>query len=348
MDRISRILVVIISVGMILSFFFPIWTIQLEAPQYPEGLGMQIWISKLSGDISTINGLNHYIGMKVIDENSIPELRYMPYLLAAIITAGLLTSIIGNKWMLYGWVFLFAALGVAGGMDFYLWEYDYGHNLDPRAAIKIPGMYYQPPLLGSKQLLNFVANSYPAVGGLIIIISGIVAILIMIYTLFKSKNLEMQNLNISIKNKTSFAHFFIIGLSAILFFSSCTNGPQPINYGADQCDHCKMKIVDERFGGELVTNKGKMFKFDGIECMVQYYNNTQEEKRKEIEFFMVADAINQGKLINANSAVYLESVNLPSPMGGNISAYSKVEDIKKMQEEFPGVVLNWEQVQSKF
>jgi copper chaperone NosL len=64
MKKISRIIIIVSSLAMITAFFTPIWDISLEAPQYPEGLGMKIWIDKITGDLNTINGLNHYIGMK--------------------------------------------------------------------------------------------------------------------------------------------------------------------------------------------------------------------------------------------------------------------------------------------
>jgi copper chaperone NosL len=60
---------------------------------------------------------------------------------------------------------------VAGLADFYCWGYDYGHDLDPEAILKIPGMSYQPPLIGSKQLLNFRATSWPASGGWILVLA---------------------------------------------------------------------------------------------------------------------------------------------------------------------------------
>jgi hypothetical protein len=153
----------------ILAFVGPLWQIQLGAPQYPEGIGMRIWISTFAGekpnDLHSINGLNHYIGMKPILPESIPELRVMPGIVVGVIALGLLGAIVGRRWALYAWTALFALIAAAGLWDFWYWGYDYGHNLDPTAAIKVPGMSYQPPLIGSKQLLNFTAQSWPGVGG---------------------------------------------------------------------------------------------------------------------------------------------------------------------------------------
>ena len=181
MKKTSRILVLVISLVLISAYFLPVWEIELEAPQYPEGLGMNIWINKITGDLNTINGLNHYIGMKTIQPDSIKELTLMPYILGFIIILGIAVAFIGKKKLLLVWVLIFMSLGIAGGVDFYLWEYDYGHNLNPEAAIKIPGMSYQPPLIGTKQLANFTAVSLPDTGGYILIGAGVAALLLLFY-----------------------------------------------------------------------------------------------------------------------------------------------------------------------
>jgi hypothetical protein len=149
-------------------YFFPIWSISLEAPQYPEGIGLNISINKIEGkrpqDLQNINGLNHYIGMKPIQPDSIPELKYMPPIIGFMLISGLLIALFGNrKWVLI-WLILFGLLAIVGLADFYIWEYDYGHNLNPNAPIKVPGMSYSPPLIGSKKIMNFYATSLPHIG----------------------------------------------------------------------------------------------------------------------------------------------------------------------------------------
>ncbi len=175
MGRASRIGLVVASLLLGVPFLQPLWHIGLIAPQYPEGLGLYIWINQITGqkphDLDSINGLNHYIGMKEIVPESIPELRLMPYLVGGLLVLGLLTALAGKRPLLYAWTGLFALLSLAGLADFYKWGYDYGHNLDPTAAIRVPGMAYQPPLIGAKQLLNFYATSWPAVGGLALMLS---------------------------------------------------------------------------------------------------------------------------------------------------------------------------------
>lgn len=175
MKRSSRLAVAVASLLLLAVYVTPLWRIRLLAPQYPEGLGLNIWVNQITGvepnDLHNINGLNHYIGMRAIDPDTFPELRFMPKLLAAAIVAGLLVALIGRRSLLYLWALLFTMGAFAGLVDFWKWGYDYGHNLDPHAAIKVPGMSYQPPLIGSKQLLNFHATSWPDLGGWIAIIA---------------------------------------------------------------------------------------------------------------------------------------------------------------------------------
>jgi hypothetical protein len=175
MRRSSRLWKAGASLALLLVYLTPLWHIGLKAPQYPEGLGMYIWASRITGekpqDLNSINGLNHYIGMKTIVPESIPELRIMPLVLAVLVGGGILVALIGRRRVLFAWTGLFAAGALAGLADFWKWGYTYGPELDPHAAIKIPGMSYQPPLLGSKQLLNFHATSWPASGGWIAILA---------------------------------------------------------------------------------------------------------------------------------------------------------------------------------
>lgn len=170
MSRVARLITAIASVALLGLFVLPVWRVELAAPQYPEGLGMQIGISNIRGltpnDLDNINGLNHYIGMKRITPSAIPELRIIPWVVGGLILFGLVVAATGNRKALYVWLGSFALAGAGGLVDFWRWEYDYGHNIDyAHAIIKIPGMNYQPPLMGVKQLLNFTAVSWPDVGG---------------------------------------------------------------------------------------------------------------------------------------------------------------------------------------
>ena len=122
---IMRLGVLLSSLLMVPVYFFPLWKIGLKAPQYPEGLGIQIWINKVVGDIRNLNILNHYIGMNKIEPEKIPELAYFPYIFGFLIVTGILLTIINGVRLQKLWcgaVLLFAVLGL---YDFYLWEYKF-------------------------------------------------------------------------------------------------------------------------------------------------------------------------------------------------------------------------------
>ncbi|MTI27204.1 hypothetical protein [Fulvivirga kasyanovii] len=180
MKMLPKVLMFVGALLLLTLFLTPLWSITLEAPQYPDGITMYIWINKITGDtehtLQNINILNHYVGMQYIEPDSIPELKYFPYIIVTMAALGLLISFKANRKLILSWVIIMVVLGILGMYDFYLWEYDYGHNLDPKAPIKVPGMAYQPPVFGSKMLLNFNAISYPYWGGLFLGLSIIMAI----------------------------------------------------------------------------------------------------------------------------------------------------------------------------
>ncbi len=187
LSKLSKILLITSGIGLIISIFVPLWAIYLEAPQYPEGLAMYLWASKITGDYEIINGLNHYIGMKEIHQEDFWEFKILPYALGFFAAFAFLTVFLNNKKWLYFFAASFLIFGVAFMVDFYLWEYDYGHNLDPNAAIVVPGMSYQPPLIGFKQLLNFGAYSYPDIGGWIMFGVGIILVVLSYLEIKSSK-----------------------------------------------------------------------------------------------------------------------------------------------------------------
>lgn len=169
------------AVLLLAMFAFPLWRITLIAPQYPDGVTMYIWVNKIGGKepgvLQNINILNHYVGMKKIEPDAIPELQYFPYIVAGLVGMGLLSAIVNRRGAFLAWAVLLVVLAGLGIYDFYLWEYDYGHNLSPTAPIKVPGAVYQPPVLGTKTILNFIAQSYPHTGGFFAGLSIVLAFL---------------------------------------------------------------------------------------------------------------------------------------------------------------------------
>lgn len=187
--KLSRIMVLVAALALALVFFFPIWSIDLWAPQYPEGLGLKIWLTKMTGDLDNINLLNHYIGMHPIKPDEIPELKFFVYIFSGLLAGMLLVAALGKRILLYGVTVLLLAFSTWALYDFYMWEYKYGHELDPNAAIKMEGESYQPPLIGTKYLMNIEASSWPSLGGY----GHIVAVVLLIgssFVEFKSSRRE--------------------------------------------------------------------------------------------------------------------------------------------------------------
>ncbi|NPA12701.1 MAG: nitrous oxide reductase [Aquificae bacterium] len=137
---------------------------------------------------------------------------------------------------------------------------------------------------------------------------------------------------------------FLLVAPALAFFLSCerTVQPVPIKYGQDECEHCRMKITDPRYGSEILLKTGKAYKFDSIECMVAYYLKNKD--KKDIHSLWVSDFISK-QFIPAQKSVYLHSKNLPSPMGLNITAFKSMQDLEKVKQKYGGKVLSWGEVQ---
>jgi copper chaperone NosL len=338
MSTTSRIIIAIASLGLVATYFLPVWFIFLIAPQYPEGLTMNIWLNKITGQVDIINGLNHYIGMKHIKPEMFPEFSYLVYIVAFFILSGLVVAVTGKRKLLFAYLILTVLGGAAAMYDFYQWGYDYGHNLDPKAAIQVPGLYYQPPLIGHKTLLNFDAYSYPDIGGWVII--GIAGAFfgVWFYELYKSRRL--RKVDLSLLNKKSVSAAAIV---LVLLFTSCNTKPQPFAYGKDICDDCKMTVMDPKFGGEIITKKGKIFKFDDSHCMIHFLKSGST-KQADVAQTVFIDHENEKNFLDINSSYFVVSDHFKSPMNGNAACFSSKEIAEQKAKETNGVVKNWEQL----
>lgn len=165
----------LIAAGILaaVAAFIPLWRIDLAAPQYPEGMVLFIGgLSGVSGDLYKINELNHYVGMAQIHPGDFWEFTVLPIILGVFAILFFVTAFLKSRKLSLTSLVLFGIFGILGFVDFYHWTYVYGHNLSPDAPIKVPGMAYQPPIIGYKQLLNFEAYSQPDFGGYMLVIAG--------------------------------------------------------------------------------------------------------------------------------------------------------------------------------
>jgi copper chaperone NosL len=218
-------------------------------------------------------------------------------------------------------------------VDFWRWEYNYGHNLDPNAAIIVPGMAYQPPLIGFKQLLNFGAYSVPDIGGWIFVGVGIVLLVLVIMEWRKAKK------GFTVTNTKT----ILVSSLLIILTTSCNSLPQPLQLGKDQCYSCKMTISDPRFGAEIVTNKSKVFKFDDTHCMLGFKKSGSLEATK-IKAIYITNFNTPHQLMPAERTFLLQSDQLRSPMNGNVAAFEKQGDLTAAQQTFPGKIISWSEL----
>ena len=181
----AGILMIIGSTMLLGLFVFPMWNIRLGAPQYPEPLGIDIHVNGLQGesefDIQNIDGLNHYIGMKVLPKSDeMWEFSVFPKVVWFMAGLGVVIGFLGliqkvPPAFFLAWFVIMSVLGALGIYDFNLWLIDYGSDLDPNAILKLINpdgtpMQYNPPLIGHKKLLNFDAYSYPRAGGILLFV----------------------------------------------------------------------------------------------------------------------------------------------------------------------------------
>ena len=337
MSNISRILIAVASLVLISTYFLPIWFIYLTAPQYPEGLTMKIWLQNFSGDVAIINGLNHYIGMKHITIEMFPEFSYLIYIVAFLILAGIATAVFGKRKWLTVYCALLLLTGISAMYDFYRWGYDYGHNLDPKAPIQVPGFSYQPPVIGHKSLLNFDAYSYPDAGGWVVAVVGIIMFIILLLEWRRSR---MQKSRGGKKSLLITKHTAVAASLIVLMCSSCTVKPESFVYGKDNCSFCKMTIIAPSFGGEVVTKKGKVYKFDDLHCMISFLKSGEVSENSIVQL-LVINGKGDGRFIDARQAVYLQSEQLHSPMNGNAIAYEDQTDASAANQQLKGLVCSW-------
>lgn len=298
MTRATRLLLAVAAAAMVVAIALPLWEVRLVAPQYPEGLGLRILSHTVRGlgpnDLNSINMLNHYIGMKPIVPDSIPELRFMPWLIAALAAWLLAIAWRGGRKQLLLWLGVLMVAGVVGLWDFWRWEYDYGHNLDlETAVIIVPGMSYQPPIIGSRQLLNFTATAWPGTGALLLGAAGLLAI----FAWWRSRG----RANGSVRNAAA---------ALLLGTAACSSGVPQIALDLDACDYCRMIISDARYAAAATTSSGRTVRFDSVECLASWVS-TQDEAPRAM-WVTAVDA--PGVLIPVHEAAFHRDPARGSPM----------------------------------
>lgn len=135
-------------------------------------------------------------------------------------------------------------------------------------------------------------------------------------------------------------HWSIKIFSLAIAAVSCTIKPEAIRYGRDGCDFCRMTIMNPAFGGEIVTGKGKTYKFDGVECLVNYYKAHAGEAGN-FTTILVADYSNSGKMLDARRSFFLKDEKIESPMGAHLAALPSAEAARRSGADHP-IVTSWD------
>jgi len=154
-------------VPLVIGGFAPLWQIHFVAPQYPKGLDLYVRSYTIEGgnrgiDLPEINTLNHYVGMKKLDPADFADLDFIPFAIGALALLALRVAAIGDVRSLVDLAVLTGYFGAFSLGRFGYMLYRYGHDLDPRAPIRMDA--FMPPILGTKEMGNFTVSSFPALG----------------------------------------------------------------------------------------------------------------------------------------------------------------------------------------
>ena len=140
---------------------------------------------------------------------------------------------------------------------------------------------------------------------------------------------------------------YIVCLVLCIALLACSVGPEPLRYGEDACHTCRMTLMDKKFGAEVVSVKGKIFKFDDMNCMVNFLNSGTLTER-DIAYRLVVDYTVPEKLISAENAFFLKSGEIRSPMASKIAAFEHKADMDRHKGTWDGIYLTWGELVTEF
>lgn len=189
----TRILLVLALVPLVWGATERLWTIHFLAPQYPRGLELHVYSYSIEGgnegvDLSEINTLNHYVGMRALDPAEFADLDFLPFAIGALVLLALRVAVVGDVRALVDLAVLTGYLGVFGIGRFVYMLYTYGHNLDPKAPIHMEG--FMPPVWGTREIANFTVASFPGGGTFLISAFGALVTLLALWHLVQATRAE--------------------------------------------------------------------------------------------------------------------------------------------------------------
>jgi copper chaperone NosL len=356
MRKESRWMLVMAAALLVPVYALPLWSIRIVAPQYREGLGMFIGLRDIWGhaehDIQNINILNHYIGMKPIDPAVVDILTIMPWVVGFLMIAALVVALIGKQWLVGAWLGAFTVLGTAGLLEFHSWNYDYGHNLDPMAPIKIPGMTYQPPVFGTKQLLNMSTSSYPSWGTLFVALAFLCGVLALVNELRGGavrRSVAAAGARLGTGLRTAAGAAMV---AAVALLTAC-GGAEPRELQAaavtefapttSECAYCEGTIAESRFGAQLTLEDGTVHHFLGIECMVGFLLEGRVAP-DSVRAMQVVDFNHGERLLDASDAHFIRMAFERSPGGLDLVAVGTEKVAGTLHYFLGGERMTWDEV----
>lgn len=346
MTKYQQILMALSGALLLPVFWLPLWSIGIVAPQYSDGLGMFIGLRDIWGhtphDLQNINILNHYIGMKAIVPADVDVLTIMPWVVGGLLVSAFLVAALRRRWLVGAWLVAFVVLGSAGMYEFWSWNYDYGTNLSPDAPLKVPGMTYIPPIIGTATLLTIEASSWPSWGTLMITLSFMAAL-----AAFGVADTRIaRRLSAAVaRRRASGALVLLAGLA----MAACGT-PEASAAEADAefpagvpCAFCDGVTVDSRFGGEILTSDGEVLRFMSTECLAAYVNAGRMAER-DMESIRVVDYSHGERLVDATTAFFVRAELTDSPNGLGLLATGEEGKAGNLHFFYGGDRLSWTEV----
>ena len=153
---------------------------------------------------------------------------------------------------------------------------------------------------------------------------------------------EIYQAKLKLKHMTT-AAILMLGVMLI----ACKVEPEPLHYGKDGCHTCKMTLMDNKFGAEIVTTKGKIYKFDDVNCMLAFYNSNAVPT-SDMKDILIVNFSRPETMIDARNALYLKAEQIKSPMASNVAAFETNEELKQMNESLKGILLSWGELQTQY
>jgi len=346
----ARIVLALLVVPLVMSFSQPLWRIRLLAPQYPSGLHMDIYAYTLDGghdghDIEEINELNHYIGMHRIDRAAFADLDWLPFAIGLMVILTLRTAAIGNVRTLVDLVVITGYVSLFAFARFVYKLYVFGHDLDPKAALKIQP--FMPVVIGSKQIANFTTASVPDWGSLFMATFVLGVLGVTLWHLVVGYRAAWRTPPASsVLSRTSARAVALAVLLTAGFVSTggcrpAAAGPALLDAARTTCAFCRMGVTDQRFASQVLIKSDAPRFFDDLSCLAGYLAERPDLPAGTRVY--VADH-RSSTWVSADRAIYVRASETTAAMGSRTLAYESPQSRAQDPKASGGPVIDFQEV----